>query len=338
MVRRHDLEHLRTSLENTFRFEADAEISVEIDPSDISNEMYSGFHAFGITRASIGVQDFDPRVQRAINRLQSFEQTAKAVDALRDIGINSLNIDALYGLPFQTVHTVAKGIEQITSLLPDRIALFGYAHVPWMKKHQKMIPEDALPGFSERLAQASRAAEILTSHGYVRIGIDHFARPNDSLSTAASAGCLRRNFQGYTDDPCPTLLGIGASSIMRLPQGYIQNETSTGKYSRLVMDGILPVARGIKLTRDDTMHADVIEQLMCQFGFDVSWLKNRHGCRSQTIVTRIHEVLKEDKNGLVAFDGERFSIQPNVRHYSRVVASWFDARLRDGNSRYSLAV
>ena len=338
MLRRTDLKRLRETMEKSFRLEPDAAVSIEIDPSDLTGEMYSGFEAFGITRASIGVQDFDPRVQEAINRPQTFEQTAASVDALRRIGVKSLNIDALYGLPYQSVDTVAKSIEQVASLSPDRIALFGYAHVPWMKKHQNMIPDNALPGPDDRLAQARVAAEILVSRGYVQIGIDHFARPLDTLAVAAAAGRLRRNFQGYTDDPCPTLLGIGASSISRLPQGYVQNETATGNYMRCVSEGKLPAVRGIELTPDDEMHADVIEQLMCQFGFSLSWLRMRHGRRAQAIVQRISEVQSADEDGLTEFDGERFMIRPSARHSTRIVASWFDARLHSNNSRYSVAV
>lgn len=338
MLRPRDLGALRAVLTRHFRIDDDAAISVEIDPSDLDAHAYTAFEDFGITRASIGVQDFDTRVQRAINRPQTFNQTATAVDALRAAGATSVNIDALYGLPFQTEKTIEKTMAKVVSLAPDRIALFGYAHVPWIKTHQKMIPDAALPGPGERLAQSEVAAEILIADGYVQIGIDHFARPDDRLAIAAANRSLRRNFQGYTDDPCTTLLGIGASSIGGLPQGYIQNEPATGTYMRMISEGSLPISRGIQLTLDDRLCADVIEQLMCNFDFSLRQLRLRHGEAVAGIDRRIDEVVKTGHEDLVAFDGDRFSILPNAHAFTRIVASWFDARLHTKETRYSLAV
>lgn len=338
MLREGDLARLRESLEKYFEIETDAQISVEVDPSDLAGETYSGLEAFAITRASIGVQDFDERVQQAINRPQSFEQTRLAVEGLRRAGAGSVNIDALYGLPFQTVETVGKSTELVASLNPDRIALFGYAHVPWMKKHQNMIPEEALPGSVERFEQAQAAADILEAHGYAAIGIDHFSKPGDALSVAAQEGRLRRNFQGYTDDPCQTLVGLGASSIGMLGQGYVQNETPTGNYMRLVSDGHLPVSRGVALTLDDHMYRDVIEQLMCQFEFRLTWLRGRHGERVSAVARQISERMEADPDGLADFDGDMFSVRPDARPFTRVVASWFDARMHDNEARYSAAI
>ena len=338
LLRQGDLLQLRQALEASFHFQPDVEISLEIDPSDMTDEGFTAFRQFGMTRASIGVQDFDERVQKAINRPQSFEQTACAVDTLRNEGVASLNIDALYGLPFQTVKTVARSIEQVASLAPDRIALFGYAHVPWIKTHQKMIPENALPGHQDRLHQARMAEEILLGCGYQKIGIDHFALPGDSLAIAAQTGTLRRNFQGYTADDCQTLLGLGASSIGKLPNGYIQNQTPTGIYMSQVSHGMLPVARGFCLTGDDRLYGDVIEQLMCRFRFSLTNLTEKHGVRAETLRHRIDSLILADGDHLTEFDGDIFTIRPAARAYTRVVASWFDARLQDSTTRYSAAV
>lgn len=333
-----DLERLRATFERNFRFSADAQVSLELDPSDKTAEEFASLARFGITRASIGVQDFDDRVQRAINRPQTYAQTAAAVEALRNLDVTSINIDALYGLPYQSCKTIEKTIKQVIALAPDRIALFGYAHVPWMKKHQSLIPDEALPDGTERLAQAKVASDLLAASGYVSIGIDHFARPGDGLAVAAAQGRLRRNFQGYTDDHCTTLLGLGASSIGKLAEGYFQNEVATGQYMRSVADGVLPVVRGIALTAEDRLFGDVIEHIMCNFQFSLSALRMRHGPMVQRLVNRIRHVVQEDQFGLSEFDGDVFRVSKNARAYTRIVASWFDARLNASAARYSTAV
>lgn len=338
MLRRDDLEALRNTIHRHFRLTQDSEVSIEIDPSDLSGEEFDAYRAFGITRASIGVQDFDERVQSAINRPQTFEQTAKTVDGLRQIGVRSINVDALYGLPYQTEDTISDSIAKVQSLNPDRIALFGYAHVPWMKPNQKLIPESALPDALERLHQANTASNMLQGGGYVPIGIDHFAKPEDALAIAACEGRLHRNFQGYTDDACSSLVGIGASSIGRLPAGYVQNEIATGNYMRQVTAGRLPVSRGIELTDEDKLNADIIEQLMCQYSFAFSELRTRHGEQADTLVARIDAILSADLDNLAKFDGDTFWVQPQSRAFVRTVASWFDARMHEKAARYSMAV
>ncbi len=338
MLRRDDLEALRHKIHQHFHMTPDSEVSIEIDPSDLSGEEFDAYRAFGITRASIGVQDFDERVQAAINRPQTFDQTARTVEGLRRIGVGSINVDALYGLPYQTEDTITDSIGKVQSLNPDRVALFGYAHVPWMKPNQKLIPEAALPDVLARLRQAHLASEILQHGGYVPIGIDHFAKPDDALAIAATEGRLHRNFQGYTDDACSSLVGIGASSIGRLPAGYIQNEAATGNYIRQVSAGRLPVSRGIELTDEDKLNADIIEQLMCQYSFDISDLRARHGELADTLCARIDAALSTDPDNLAVFDGDTFRVQPHARILVRTVAAWFDARMQDKAARYSMAV
>src|SRR5690606_32859578 len=225
----------------------------------------------------IGIQDFEPRVQKAINREQSFETTRAVVEGLRARGIAGINLDLVYGLPYQTTASVAATVLRCLSLSPDRIALFGYAHVPWFKKHQTMIDEAALPGPQERLAQSLAAAEIIRNAGYDAIGLDHFALPGDSLAQAAAAGEWKRNFQGYTNDGCETLIGLGPSSVSRYRQGYAQNITATGEYQRQADEGRLAIARGIALSQDDRLRAWVIERLMCDFAFSASEASARFG-------------------------------------------------------------
>lgn len=338
LLRGADLLRLRETLENHFRMDVETQISMEIDPSDMTGAEFADLKAFGITRASIGVQDFDEKVQRAINRPQTFEHTAHAVSELRGIGVRSVNIDALYGLPYQTLETIETGMHLVTSLKPDRVALFGYAHVPWVKTHQKMIPEDSLPGPEERLKQAQTAAALLQADDYLQIGIDHFARPDDGLSIAATTGRLRRNFQGYTDDPCSTLIGLGASSIGRLPTGYVQNHTPTAHYMREISEGRLPIARGVAFTPQDRLDSDIIEDLMCRFETDISSLRKVHGDLASDLSDRMQTIVAADADNLVQFDGNRLVIPPTARPFTRTVASWFDSRLMDNKAQYSIAV
>ncbi|MGE0846337.1 MAG: oxygen-independent coproporphyrinogen III oxidase [Flavobacteriaceae bacterium] len=338
MLSADDAARIREAFERGFGFTGDAEICIEIDPSDSEQEGIGPLLAMGVTRASIGVQDFDPRVQRAINRIQTYEQTARVVGELREAGVGSVNIDALYGLPHQTMATIEETMARVVALAPDRVALFGYAHVPWVKKHQRLIPEDALPGPQERLALAARAAEMLAAAGYERIGIDHFARPGDSLAAAAREGTLRRNFQGYTTDSCDVLVGFGASAIGRYPGGYVQNIVATSRYRECVDGGRIPAGRGYMLSRDDVMRGHVIERLMCDFAVSYDGLRRRFGGDAESLVGEMEEAAA---NGLAAFavaDGSSFRVRDEARAYARIVASRFDAYLDKGGFRFSKAV
>jgi oxygen-independent coproporphyrinogen III oxidase len=211
-------------------------------------------------------------VQAAINRMQPWDVTAAAIDGLRAAGVPSINVDLLYGLPHQTAETVMQTIERMLALQPDRIALFGYAHVPWMKPAQKLLDEGTLPGTEARHAQQTAAAQLLEQAGYVRIGLDHFARAGDPMARAMADGSVHRNFQGYTTDGAQTLLGFGASAIGKLHDGYVQNAGSVVEWRTALDAGRLPVARGIALSEDDRIRAAIIERLMCDFRVP-SWVE-----------------------------------------------------------------
>jgi oxygen-independent coproporphyrinogen-3 oxidase len=338
MVAADDFLRLREALHEAFRFDAETEISVEIDPSDVTDATLKGLRDFGITRASIGVQDFDPVVQRAINRPQSFEDTAKVAGKLRDLGIHSLNIDALYGLPKQSQERVAATIAQVIALKPDRVALFGYAHVPWLKKHQQMIHDEDLPGSEARFAHAQMAAAMLCDSGYQRIGMDHFALPGDSLCKASEAGRLHRNFQGYTTDDCDTLIGFGASAISHYPAGYVQNIVPTAQYQAAVERGELAVQAGLLLTGDDHVRAWMIERLMCDFEISYSALTQRFGAESQPYVAEARQIASAEADGLCGSDDQRFFVPAEARPFVRMVASRFDAYLADQRFKFSKAV
>ena len=338
MLRPEDTLALGEVLRRHFSFAPDAEISIEIDPNDMDEARYDALAAFGVTRVSLGVQDFDPRVQAAINRIQTFEQTREVVEGMRQRGVGSVNLDVLYGLPFQTLKTIENTIEQALSLAPDRLALFGYAHVPWLKTHQRMIDEAALPDVHGRFAQATRAAEMIMAAGYQQIGIDHFAKPGDSLAQAATAGRLHRNFQGYTTDAASALLGFGASAIGQLPQGYVQNTVPTGDYQRQVAAGGLAVARGVTVTEDDRARAFVIERLMCDFAVSTDELSHRFGVAATPIVAEMSVVTAEDPDGLTEFADGMLRMTARGRPFVRSIAARFDAHLAANAARYSLAV
>jgi oxygen-independent coproporphyrinogen-3 oxidase len=338
MLKPEDMVWLDKALRSRFQFADDAEISVEMDPNDLDADKYDALAEIGMTRASIGVQDFDERVQKAINREQTFEQTREVVEQVRARGVLSVNCDVLYGLPHQTRQSVDRTIEQVMSLRPDRIALFGYAHVPWMKTHQKMIDESALPDVTERFAQMNRASSALTASGYTAIGIDHFALPGDSLAIAAASGAMRRNFQGYTSDTADALIGMGASSIGQLPQGYIQNQPSTGEYQRQVNLGRLPVVRGFELSEEDRLRSRIIELLMCDFAFSFSTIRHEFGGAAEAVLDEAEYLAGCDTDGMVEFSGGLFQVTAKGRPFVRSIASAFDAYLGQGAARHSLAV
>ncbi|ODT78907.1 MAG: oxygen-independent coproporphyrinogen III oxidase [Pelagibacterium sp. SCN 64-44] len=332
-----DLLALKGRLAGAFRIDPQAQISIEIDPNDLDDGRYDAMAAFGLTRASLGVQDFDPKVQKAINRLQSFEQTRSVVEAMRSRGVASVNLDLLYGLPFQTEAGLARTIDAALSLAPDRVALFGYAHVPWMKPHQKLIPEDALPDRHARFAQARRAAKMLTEAGFEPIGFDHFARPGDSLAIAARTGKLRRNFQGYTDDAADALIGLGASSIGQLPQGYVQNITATGEYSKAVLAGGVATAKGFALTPADKLRAHAIETLLCTFRLRPADLAG-FGAAGRALMAEAEAMAMVDEDGLTAMENGSFAVTDIGRPFVRTIAARFDTYFGSGTARHSAAV
>ncbi len=338
MLKPEDMIDLMACLRASFDVAGDAEISFEMDPNDLDEARYDALAAIGLTRASLGVQDFDPTVQKAINRIQTFEQTESVVDAVRARGVGSVNCDVLYGLPYQTLEGVGRTLSDILSLSPDRVALFGYAHVPWMKKHQTMIAETALPDVGERFRQSNFASQILLDAGYQQIGIDHFAKPSDSMAVAARTGRLRRNFQGYTTDSADALIGLGASSISQLPRGYVQNMPATGEYQRMVEGEGLAAVRGIELSEDDRMRAYVIERLMCDFGFDFMSLRENFPTAAHALIAEARAFAHGNPDGICRVGNESFAITPSGRPFTRTVAAVFDRYLESGLGRHSIAV
>lgn len=315
-----------------------AEIAVEIDPRTLDAGAVAALAAIGTNRVSLGVQDFDPRVQKAINRHQSFALTEACAEALRAVGIDSINLDLIYGLPHQTVESVAATAAQALRLRPVRAAVFGYAHVPWMKKHQALMPEAALPDTTERFAQREAIEAVFLDHGYVPVGLDHFARPDDSLARAAAAGTLRRNFQGYTTDEAEVLLGFGASSIGALPGGYVQNQSSVPVWRDAVRKGELPIARGIALTDADRLRRTVIERIMCDFQVSPGQIALAEGADPNGLADAEPVLTGLRADGLVDRDGDRIVVTERGRPFVRAVAAAFDSYLPRGVARHSAAV
>jgi oxygen-independent coproporphyrinogen-3 oxidase len=300
------------------------EFSVEIDPNEIDAPRLDALIAAGMNRASIGVQDFDPAVQAAIGRIQSFDLTRDVAQMIRARGVTSLNVDILYGLPHQTQARISHSVEQLLSLRPDRVALYGYAHVPWMSRRQQMIPAEAMPSPEERLQLFETATDLLIADGFVPLGIDHFALPGDGLAQAQAAGKMRRNFQGYTDDQSPVLIGLGASSISKFPQGYAQNAARTADYSTAVLGGHFPVHRGHIFDQDDLLRAVMIEELMCNF----SILRDKVTARLGGIPANFAPLLAQaaqEFDGMVTLDAAGLHVLPIGQPLTRLIARSFDS-------------
>jgi oxygen-independent coproporphyrinogen-3 oxidase len=303
---------------------ADGEFSVEIDPNEIDDARLDALGAAGMNRASIGVQDFDPMIQKTIGRDQSFEVTKLAADRLRARGIASLNADILFGLPHQTTARISQSVQKLLTLGPDRIALYGYAHVPWMARRQVMIPSDSLPRPEERLHLFETARDLFVADGYVEIGIDHFALPSDGLAVAARTGRLRRNFQGYTDDTAPVLIGLGASAISRFPQGYAQNAPGTSDYVKAVRAGRFSTVRGHAFRGEDRLRGRMIEALMCDFRIDAAEIRRDFGL-SDAALQAIFARVSSEFDSMVTVDDSGLSIPVAARPLTRMIARSLDA-------------
>lgn len=320
-----------------FRFRSGVEHAIELDPRHVTAEGARRLAGLGINRASLGVQTLDPAVQAAIGRIQPLPVVEAAFAALRGAGITAINADLMYGLPLQTEETIRATADRILALRPSRFAIFGYAHVPWMKPHQTLIDAAALPEVEARIRQAAAARSVLEAGGYVEIGIDHFALPEDPLTRAAAEGRLRRNFQGYTDDGATTLIGIGASSISRTPWGFAQNAPDNHGWRRAVEAGRLPTVRGKAYEGDDRLRADVIEDLLCRFEVDLGALAVRHGAAMAGFDAALEELLPLRRAGWVDVETGVIRIRRYRHEIARVVAAAFDPYLGRGG-RHSIAV
>jgi len=320
------------SIRRSFFVLASAEVAIEIDPRTLSQRMIDALALGGVNRASLGVQSFDPAVQHAINRIQSFEETASATENLRRAGIPAINFDLIYGLPHQTIASCLDTVQRCVTLRPDRLSVFGYAHVPTFKKYQRRIDEGWLPDSRERFDQACAISNALKEAGYVQIGLDHFALPTDPMALALREGRLRRNFQGYTTDQSDILIGLGASAIGRLPQGFVQNEVAISAYAQRIAEGRLATAKGYALTADDRLRGEIIERIMCDLQVDLGPICARHGSAVEALLDTAPRLEDLVSDGVIARDGDALSVAGDSRALVRSVAAAFDAYL-DGSTR-----
>jgi oxygen-independent coproporphyrinogen III oxidase len=326
------------SISRHFDTGAHTEHAIELDPRLLTEPFVAALARSGVNRASLGVQDFNPHVQEAAGRVQPYEVVARAVEMLRRGGVEALNFDLMYGLPKQSCADVAHTAALAAGLAPSRLAVFGYAHVPWFKTHQRLIDAAALAGAAERLAQAGAAREALEAAGYVAIGLDHFARTEDSLAQAAREGRMHRNFQGYTTDAADALLPFGVSSIGRLPQGFIGNATDTAGWRRAIEADSFATTRGLAFSREDVARGRIIERLMCAFEVDYGAEAEAHGFPEDAFDGAAPELEALAELGLAQISGRRLTMTRAGRPFVRLAAAAFDAYLKAGAARHSVAV
>lgn len=338
MLKAEDWQSIIDKLKDCFDIDESSELAVELDPRTATEDYVKAIAKAGINRASIGVQDFHEEVQVAINRVQPFEVTKQVVEWLKKYGITSINLDLLYGLPFQTTERVIDMVDKAVSLGPKRFAVFGYAHVPWMKSHMKLIPEEALPSAMERWEQMEAAAARLEEHGFIKIGLDHYARPDDEMTIAMNDRRLHRNFQGYTVDNNPVMLPVGASSIGQTPLGYVANVQPLRDYKRMIEAGKLPIGRTRGLTEEDVLRRDVIEQIMCNMHVDLRTTAKTHGFDADFFAEeekRLQDLVDDE---ICTLENGVLDLPEEGRPLMRMVASMFDTYLQQGQKKHSRAV
>ena len=333
-----DLGRILACINGSFGLAPEAEIALESDPRGITRDRAFGLAAMGFNRISFGVQDFSLPVQMKINRLQTHGLVAHVAELLREAGFTSINFDLMYGLPAQTAGSVRQTAKQAAALRPSRISVFGYAHVPWFKKHQRMISDSDLPGVSERYDQASAIAEELGHAGYAAIGLDHFALPDDPLAMAASAGNLRRNFQGYTTDTADALLAFGASAISEFPQGFAQAARDTLAWSQAIAGRKSPIVRGLASTAEDRMRGAIIEQIMCNFSADFGAIASRHGFTTSALEDSLVRLQPLIAAGLANIAGSIVRVPREHRLFLRSVACAFDGHYTAAKNRHARAI
>lgn len=317
-----------------FQIDKKAEISIEIDPRHVDRDRIFLLRQVGFNRISFGIQDFNYKVQEAVNRIQPEEMIFDVMSWIRQAGFESVNIDLIYGLPYQTLETFTDTIEKTIKLNPDRIAVFNFAYVPWLKRLQRNIDEKALPKPEEKLRILQMTIEKLTKAGYVFIGMDHFAKPDDELAVAQRERTLHRNFQGYTTKAEAELFGFGATSISMLYDGYVQNYKVLRDYYETIDDGRLPIERGVYLTEDDIIRRDTIMKLMCHFRLVKGEVEEKFGINFDQYFKDELSGLKEmEDDGLVVLYPDRIDITPTGRLLIRNIASVFDIYLKNKKER-----
>lgn len=326
---------LLNALHTAFTSRQIEEQAIELDPRTTTQENIEVYGQLGFTRVSIGVQDFDARVQQAVNRIQPYEMVARVVEEVHAAGIHHINTDLIYGLPFQTRGSFEETLRKTVALQPSRIALFSYAHVPHVKKHQRLIDEAALPSDVEKLSLYRMATDFLLAQGYVAIGIDHFARADDSLAIAAQDGELRRNFQGYVVDTTDVLLGMGASAISQFPNGYTQNHSAVHEYSQRIQSGNLATLRGWRAAAEDAFRKQIIDEIMCYMTADIGHIAEQYGYDSAICDVELRRLQDTTYAAFVSVQDRVVTVHTPYRMACRAVAAVFDHYQSAPAGRYS---
>lgn len=312
-----DIEKILLKIRSLFYTTNDIKIDMECDPRLLDREKIKGLAKLGLSRISLGIQDFDPIVQKVINRIQSYEHISRQVIDIRECGIHDINFDIIIGLPEQTLASIQSTASKCIEMRPSRIAVFSYAHVPWMKKHQKLLEKYRFPTTYERHEMQISIRETLTAAGYKAIGIDHYALPHDPLYQAQINGSLRRNFQGYTDDNSGNILGFGLSAISQFDNGYTQNTTDAPLYRQAITSNRLPVAKTYRKTGLDKISWKIITSIMCDFHVDLNSYPDAY--RADDRLSQL------EADGIIARSGNCINITAAGKPYTRVVASCFDS-------------
>lgn len=339
-VKPKDFSALMKDIRAVFTVTSDAQISLEADPRNMTEAKIAAYAKSGVTRISLGVQDFDDRVLKTINRPQPFATTYDAVKLCRAYGIREINFDLMYGLPYQTVEGIRRTVTAATLLKPDRIAFFGYAHVPWMKRHMNLIPPESLPQALDRCMLYQCGYETLIAAGYKAVGIDHFVAPRDGMDVSAVNRRLKRNFQGYTTDTAPILIGLGLSSIGEFADGYVQNDPDFKGYKESVEAGKLPAARFLTYSGEDKIRKEIIGRLMCYLDVDLSDIRESWGLPAGHFSQALERLTPLAREGIVHMEGEIVSVNPEARILTRIVCEAFDeyASRDDHMQRHARAI
>nr|WP_116319993.1 oxygen-independent coproporphyrinogen III oxidase [Cupriavidus sp. P-10] len=333
-----EMRRVMALLHQHFELPPDGEHSIEIDPRRVDDARMALLAELGFNRVSLGVQDFDPEVQQAIHRIQSYEETRAVVDAARRLGFRSVSLDLIYGLPHQTAARFGRTIDQVLALRPDRLSVYSYAHLPHVFKPQRRIDESVLPPAGEKLDILVSTIERLTAEGYVYIGMDHFALPDDDLAVAQREGRLQRNFQGYSTHAGYDQLGLGISAIGAVAGRYVQNARTLDEYYGALDQGRLPLVRGVAMTADDHLRRELIGALMCNGVLEIPALERHHGIDfGADFAPELAELATLAVDGLVQIEPARITVTPLGRLLVRRVAMVFDRYLRDDAARAALA-
>ncbi len=335
-----DLAELMQIIRRNFRLADSCEIGVEVDPRECSPEHLDALAEGGVNRLSMGLQELDPRVQEAVNRIQTREQTWAVLDGARQRGIESVNVDLIYGLPHQTPERFAATLQDVLQMQPDRLALFNFAYLPASFPHQRVIDPMALPSPDTKLRMLEEAISTVTSAGLVFIGMDHFARPEDPLAQALRERTLTRNFQGYTTCGHADLVGFGVSSIGEVGGGYAQNLKTVGEYGEAIQSDRFAVCRGLVISDEDALRRDMILRLMCQFRLDKRDVERQYGIEDfdRRFAGELAQIAPMAGDGLVEIDRDRIEVTPLGRLLVRNIAMTFDAYLGTSTVRYSRTV